>query len=600
MASDTIVARLFEQARRRPDAPAHFTNRDGTWERTTWAGYAAEVRAAARALVALGVRPGGTTAILGFNRAEWVVFDVATMAVGAAPAGIYTTCSPEEVAYIVAHSECPVVLVEDLAQWRKLEREAAQLPHLRHVVLMRGVAVPEHATPFELHTWEGLLERGAATPDARVDELVEALEPGGLATLIYTSGTTGPPKGVMLSHENLAWTAGIAADLVKARPGDVMLSYLPLSHIAEQMFSIHGAATRGLVLYFAEAMEKVPENLREAQPDVFFGVPRIWEKFHTVVSGRMREATGAKAVVARWARAVATDVHTLLDRGDAVPAWLAAQHALANRLVFAKFKAAVGLARARVCVSGAAPVDRDVLAFFTSLDLPVREVYGQSEGTGPTSFNRVGETRLGTVGMPLPGVTVRIADDGEILVQGPNVFLGYFKDAAATAATLDDGWLRSGDLGELDEAGYLKITGRKKEILITSGGKNITPKNIEEDLKRHDLVGEAVLIGDRRPYLTALLVLRPEGLARWAAVHHRDPQSLAATAHDDAAVRAEVQRAVDDVNARVAKVETVKRFTLLPRPLDQEHGELTPTLKIKRSVVARVWSDAIEAMYAAE
>ncbi len=597
MAYDSIAARFLQQGRARPSAPAYFVKTDGRWRATTWSSYVSEARRLARALAALGVGPGSTVGILGWNRPEWTTTSFASQLAGGAPVGIYTTCSAEEVQYIVAHAECLVVVVENAQQWEKIARMRDQLPALRRVVLMRGAAPIDDPL---VSTWEEFLATADAVDDAEIDRRVESLEPAGLATLIYTSGTTGPPKGVMLSHENLAWTAGIAADLVKARPGDVMLSYLPLSHIAEQMFSIHGAATRGLVLYFAEAMEKVPENLREAQPDVFFGVPRIWEKFHTVVSGRMREATGAKAVVARWARAVATDVHTLLDRGDAVPAWLAAQHALANRLVFAKFKAAVGLARARVCVSGAAPVDRDVLAFFTSLDLPVREVYGQSEGTGPTSFNRVGETRLGTVGMPLPGVTVRIADDGEILVQGPNVFLGYFKDAAATAATLDDGWLRSGDLGELDEAGYLKITGRKKEILITSGGKNITPKNIEEDLKRHDLVGEAVLIGDRRPYLTALLVLRPEGLARWAAVHHRDPQSLAATAHDDAAVRAEVQRAVDDVNARVAKVETVKRFTLLPRPLDQEHGELTPTLKIKRAVVARVWSDAIEAMYAAE
>jgi long-chain acyl-CoA synthetase len=595
MAYDSIPARFLAQGTQRPESPAYFVKVDGAWRATRWRDHVSETRLVARALIAEGVGPGKTVGILGFNRPEWVAMATATMITGGAPAGIYTTCSADEVLYILAHAEALVVLVEDAGQWEKVRAVRDRLPSLQRVVLMKGAAPIDD--PMVM-TWEAFVSSGEATDGAEVDRRVAAIEPAGLSTLIYTSGTTGPPKGVMLSHENIAWTARAAGVLVNGQAGHVMLSYLPLSHIAEQMFSIHGAVTLGLTIYFAESIERVPDNLREAQPDIFFGVPRIWEKFYAVANSKLKDTTGAKAAIVRWARSVALDVHSRRDRGEAVPVWLNVQYRLADKVFYSKFKQAVGLARAKMCVSGAAPVGRDVLEFFTSLDLPVREVYGQSEDTGPTSFNLPGETRLGTVGKPIAGVTVKIAEDGEILVKGPNVFMGYFKDPEATAAALQDGWLLSGDLGRLDADGFVVITGRKKEILITSGGKNITPKNIEEDLKRHDLIGEVVVIGDRRPYLTALLVLRPEGLARWAKANGGDAAALATTAHDDVAVRAELQRAVDDVNSRLARVETIKRFTVLPRPLDIEHGELTPTLKIKRSIVYKRWSETIDAMYA--
>ena len=595
MAYDSIPARFLAQGAQRPEAPAYFAKVDGAWRATRWRDHVQETRLVARALMAEGVGPGSTVGILGFNRPEWVAMATATLLTGGAPAGIYTTCSAEEVQYILAHAEALVVLVEDAAQWEKVRKVRDRLPALKRVVLMKGA--PAVDDPMVV-TWEAFVASGEATDDAEVEKRVAAIEPAGLSTLIYTSGTTGPPKGVMLSHENIAWTATAAAKLVNGQPGQVMLSYLPLSHIAEQMFSIHGAITIGITIYFAESIEKLKDNLVDAQPDVFFGVPRVWEKFYAVLDGKLKEATGAKAKIAGWARGVATQVHTLRDRGEPLPGLLELQYRLADKLVYSKIKKALGLNRATICVSGAAPVGREVLEFFASLDLPVREVYGQSEDTGPTSFNMPGSTRLGTVGKAITGVTVKIADDDEILVKGPNVFMGYFKDPEATAATLKDGWLCSGDLGKVDANGYLSITGRKKEILITSGGKNITPKNIEEDLKRHDLIGEVVVIGDRRPYLTALLVLRAEGLARWAQANGKDADALAKTAHTDDAVRAELQKAIDDTNSRLARVETIKRFTVLPRPLDIEHGELTPTLKIKRAIVYKVWADAIEAMYA--
>ena len=590
MPFDSIPKRLFEQARNRPEAPAFYAKSGGAYRPTRYREYAAVVRRAAKSLRALGVGPGKAACILGFNRPEWVIFHVSTMAAGGAAAGIYTSCSAEEVAYIVNHAEAPVVLVENHAQYDKLKRERDRLPLLKHVVLMAGA--PKIDDPIVL-SWEDFLVKGDGLADAIIDEAVDAIEPAGLATLIYTSGTTGPPKGVMLSHRNLSWTAGIARQLVDSRPDERTLSYLPLAHIAEQMFTVHGAITTGYMVYFAESLEKVPENLKEVEPTLFFGVPRIWEKFQTGIAGKMALATGAKKVIAERALAVGRAMADAENRGEKPGALLRAQHRLFDKLVYSKVKAAIGFGKIRICVSGAAPISREVLEFFAGLGLVVHEVYGQSEDTGPTSFNRVGKTKLGTVGPIIPGCEVKIADDGEILVKGPNVFLGYYKEPEATAEALKDGWLCSGDLGAIDAEGFLSITGRKKEIIITSGGKNITPANIEGALKNHPLVSEAVVIGDRRKFLSAVLTLDPDAAKKFCA-----DRGIQDAPHVAAAVREEVQKAVDQVNATLARVETIKKFTILPRAFTVETGELTPSLKVKRRIVAKNFSDEIEAMYA--
>jgi long-chain acyl-CoA synthetase len=590
MAIETVPHLFFKQAKARPDAPAYYVKANGRWTPTSWAGYAGEVKSAARTLIALGLGPGDTVCILGFNRPEWVVMDLATMTIGGAPAGIYTTCSPSEVQYIVHHAESKVVLVENAHQWQKIEKELDRLPHLRHVVLMKGAPAIEH--PLVL-SWEAFLEKGEGVDEARVDERLAALEPGGLATLIYTSGTTGPPKGVMLSHENLAWTAGLGIRMNKVTPADVALSYLPLSHIAEQTLTIHGACSAGVTVYFAESLDKLADNLKEVEPTVFFGVPRIWEKFYAGIQQKLAVAPPAKKRIADTARKIGLRYNLAKNEGKTPNLLLEQAHKAADKLVFSKLKAAIGFRRARVCISGAAPIAPEVLEFFTSLDIRIQEVYGQSEGTGPTSYNVDGKTRLGSVGPPLPGVAVMIADDGEILLKGPNVFLGYYKEPAATAEALVHGGLHSGDLGKIDEDGYLWITGRKKEIIITAGGKNIAPKNIEGALKSHPLISEAVVIGDRRKYLTALITLDPEAAARFM-----QERGLQGAPHESPAVRAQLQDAVDEVNRELAQVETVKKFHILSRPFGVDTGELTPTLKIKRAVVYRHFAVEIEAMYA--
>lgn len=560
------------------------------WRPTTWRQYVDEIRTAARALIGLGFPRGGKVAILGFNRPEWVVFDHAGMMAGGVPAGIYTTCSAEEVQYIIHHSEAFAVLVEDVAQWKKIAAQRANLPLLRHVVTMKGC--PPIDDPLVL-SWEAFLAKGSNATDSALEQRLDAIEQDELATLIYTSGTTGPPKGVMLSHKNLAWTAQTLVDHGGARAGDCALSYLPLSHIAEQMSTILGPATSGATVYFAESIEKVPDNLREVQPTVVFGVPRIWEKFHAGVSAKLAQATGAKKHLVKWTRDVCSRVVDVRNHGKEPGGLLALQYQLANKLVISKLKPALGLGRARLCVSGAAPIAKDVIEFFASLDIVIHEIYGQSEDTGPTSFNMPGATRFGTVGPALPGVEVKIAPDGEILVKGPNVFLGYFKEPLATKESLVDGWLCSGDLGELDREGFLTITGRKKEIIITAGGKNVSPKNIEAAIKESPLVSEAVVIGDRRKFLSALITLDDAAVTTFLG-----SRSNGVAAHQHPEVLAALQQQLDEVNDKLARVEQVKKFTVLPRQLGIDTGELTPTLKVKRKAVTLNFSREIEAMYA--
>ena len=586
---DTIPARLQEAGRARGSAPAYHEKVDGSWKTTSWSEFSAQVRQASRALCSLGFEPGHTVCILGFNRPEWVIMDVAAMTAGGAPAGIYTTCSPPEVAYIVNHSEARVVLLENEGQWKKVLEKLRELPHLQHVVMMRPSERIDH--PMVM-SWKQFLAKGEQTPDATVDERLRSLKPEDLATLIYTSGTTGPPKAVMLSHRNLTWTADVARQIVSLGQDDCSVSYLPLSHIAEQMFTIHAPITARGSIWYADSMEKLKDNLVEAQPTVIFGVPRVWEKIHAGLSARLREATGVKASLVSWARGVATQVDQLRASNQEPGMLLNLQYSLAKTLFFSNIKAALGLNRARVMVSGAAPIGKDVLDFFSSLDLPICEVYGQSEDSGPTSFNLPNRRKSGSVGPAIPGVEIRLAADEEIQVRGPNVFMGYYKDAQATAETLQDGWLLSGDLGKFDKDGFLFITGRKKEIIITAGGKNIAPKNIEAALKRSPLIAEAVVVGDRRPYLIALLCLEPDVLAKFVAEN-----GITGDPYTDPKVQAALQKAVEECNAEFARVEHVRKFAVLPRLLTEAAGELTPTQKIKRKVVHKNWAEAIEGLY---
>jgi len=583
----SIPQRVLDHAQQLGSAPAYYVRGAGGWEATSWKTYAGEVRRAGAALVALGVEAGQPVCILGANRPEWVIFDVAAMAAGAVPAGIYTTSSPGECAYIINHCEAPVILVENEAQWQKIASVRDQLPHLRHVVLMRGETVED---PMVIG-WDDFLARGEGA-DGQLDERLAALRPDTVSTLIYTSGTTGRPKGVMLTQDNLTWTASQACELVDASEKERVLSYLPLSHIAEQMFTIHIAAVLGYPVYYAQSLDKLLENLVEVKPTMFFGVPRVWEKFHAGVLEKLSEAEGAKAKIAERATAIGRQVTGRWIRGLGASGAAVAQYKLFDKLVYSKVKDGLGLGEARFCVSGAAPIASEVLDFFAGFGLPIYEVYGQSEDTGPTTFNVPGRAKFGTVGPPFPGVEVKIGSDSEIIVRGRNVFAGYFKDPEATKETLHDGWLHTGDLGEFDADGFLTITGRKKDIIITAGGKNIAPKFFEGTIRSHPLVAEAVVIGDRRKYLTALISLDGEAVERFMK-----ERELSGQPDQSDEIRTEIQKAVDEANAEMARVEQIKKFTILSREFSIAEGELTPTLKVKRNIVVSNFESEIEAMY---
>lgn len=590
--TDTILHRLHENGRIRPNTPAYYEKIGSAWVPTSWKEYTNQVRQAARALVTLGVQPGQNTTILGFNRSEWVIFDLATMLIGGAPAGIYTTNSSHECKYIVENSESSVILVENQSQWDKMAEVRDDIACLKHIVLMNGTEIDD---PMTL-SWEAFLAKGDETEESVIDERMNALEPEQLATLIYTSGTTGPPKGVMLSHKNLSSTAANAQQLLELGTSDSVVSYLPLSHIAEQMFTIHAAITAAYQVYYAQypPQDHLNDNLKEVQPTLMFGVPRIWERFAAGVQAQLGQATGVRANIANWARGVGSQVSALRNQGKEPSGLLAMQYNLANKLVTSKVKEALGLSKAKHMISGAAPIAPEILEFFASLDMIILEIYGQSEDCGPTTTNRPGATKFGTVGQAWPGTEVKLAADGEILVKGPNVFMGYFKNEAATASDLVDGWLQSGDLGEFDDDGFLSIVGRKKEIIITSGGKNIAPKNIEAALKNIDLVSQAVVIGEQRRFLTALITLDPEAATKFAQENGLEGQTL----HDHPTLIGHLQKEIDEkVNSLFARVEHVRGFRVLPRDFTVEDGELTPTLKIKRRIINENFSGAIESMY---
>lgn len=590
--SDTILHRMQNNARVRPNAPAYYEKSGDAWVPTPWHEFNEQVRQTGRALLALGVQPGNIVTILGFNRPEWVIMDLAAMLIGGAAAGIYTTNSASECQYVIKHSESPVLLLENERQWDKIKSVRDNLPALKHVVMMKGTTIDDEM----VLTWEQFLAKGDDIPVEKIDESLDSLEMDQLATLIYTSGTTGPPKGVMLSHKNLARTAENALKVLTLDSTDSLLSYLPLSHIAEQMFTIHASVTAGYQVYYAQysPQEHLGSNLQEVQPTMVFGVPRIWEKFHAGVSAKLAESTGIKAKLAAWAQGVGKEVTDLRNQGKEPEGMLAFQYNLANKLIFSKIRAALGFSNTKYCLSGAAPLSPEVMKFFGTLDIPIYEIYGQSEDCGPSTTNRPGEAKFGSVGKPWPEAEVKLAKDGEILVKGPNVFLGYYKDEAATKADLIDGWLHSGDLGQFDEEGFLHIVGRKKEIIITSGGKNVAPKNIEAALKNLDLVSQAVVIGDQRRFISALITLDPDATVRFA----EDYGLEGSTIHEHPKLHEQMQQDIEKhVNSHFARVEQVRDFRILPRDFTVEDGELTPTLKIKRRMINENFANEIESMY---
>ncbi len=588
---------LAQRAAERPATVALRHKDYGRWQEYTWADYQDQVARAGLALRALGVAPGDRIAILSENRPEWLFADLGAQGIGAVVVGVYTTSPAAEVDYLLGHSGTSVAIVEDEEQLDKVLLVRHKLSALRHIVLIEPRGASHHLRDPMLQTWDQFMALSEGQDPAAFAALRDQVDPGSVAILVYTSGTTGPPKGAMLTHRNLVAAGAAWGGVFDNRPDDEVLSYLPLCHILERNLTTVVALSVGYTVNFGGGGESLVSDLREIQPTFFVGVPRVWEKMLAGIEVRMADASWFKRAVYRtWLPVGRRLARKRLEGRE----WTAADrilYGLGWLLLFRPLRERLGLARVRQAGSGAAPIAPQVLEFFWAIGVPIYEGYGQTEGAGLATFNPPGGARIGTVGLPLPGVEVRIAEDGEILVRSTGVFAGYYRNEEATRETVDsDGWLHSGDVGEFDAEGYLRITDRKKDIMITAGGKNVSPSWIENKLKVSPWVREAIVIGDRRKYLTALIGIELDTVRDWAT-----RQQIPFTTYKDLTEKPEVRRLiqqwVDEVNGELAQVEQVKRFALLPKELDHEEGELTATQKVKRRAITTMFEDLVEGMY---
>ncbi|MGO9976108.1 MAG: AMP-dependent synthetase/ligase [Solirubrobacteraceae bacterium] len=554
---------------------------DGEWIDVSYEQLDRTVSELALGLLELGIEPGDRVAILSHTRPEWTYACFGTFAAGAIVTCIYQTNSPEECHYVLHHSGARAVVVEDAEQLAKVRAVEADLPALEFVIVMEPAAADGRTLSLD-----ALRERGRARPQTELQARLDGVTPDAGCLFIYTSGTTGPPKACELTHGNYRaiTSALLPQDIV--REGECAYLFLPLAHALALVIQFLALDVGATIAYWEKDPQKIVANLIELRPAFFPSVPRIFEKIHTLATAAAdpRELTQAVRV--------GIAVRQAQLRGEEVSAELQAAFDRAEQALYAKVRGLFG-GRLREAVTGAAPIAPSILEFFYACGVPVMEGYGMTETASVVSVNTLAAFRLGSVGPPLPGVQVRIAGDGEILVKGPNIFKGYYRDAGATRETLVDGWLHTGDLGRLEEDGFLYITGRAKDIIITAGGKNITPANPEHELRYNRWISQAVVIGDARPYLVALITLDPEETPVFAREHDLELDEV----YRSELMHAEIQTAIDAVNSHYAPVEQIKRFAILPKDFSQPTGELTPTLKVKRSIVQEKYAETIDAIY---
>jgi long-chain acyl-CoA synthetase len=586
--SATVADLLPAAAAKYGSAPAvMYRDESGAWVERSFAEVGEIVRGLSLGLIDLGVEKGDKVAILSNTRPEWTYYDFAALSAGATVVPIYQTNSPEECQYVLENSDAKVVVVEDEAQLEKIRAVRDRSPKLEHVVRMTGESEDAISTAE-------LVNRGAGHDAAEWEERWRSVTPDDICTFIYTSGTTGPPKGCVISHGNYRSMVDMALAESVLEPGRTTYLYLPLAHSFALLIQLLSFDVGGVLAYWERDPLRIIPNLAEVKPHYFPSVPRIFEKIYTAATAKAEKAGAAQKAIFNWAVRVGHRARELERQGKTLWPPLRIQREIADRLVLANIRNLFG-GRIIEAVSGAAPINPEILRFFDAAGVLVLEGWGMTETSTAATISRPDDFRIGTIGKPFPGCEVRIADDGEILVKGPNVFQGYYKNEEATREALVDGWLHTGDLGEIDEDGFIKITGRKKDIIITAGGKNITPANIEAEVKQHPLVSQCVVIGDRRPYLVALVTLDPDEAKAYAGEHGlpEDPAALA----DDEGIRKAIGEHIEKINEKFARVEQVKKFVILPHDLSQEGGELTPTMKVKRSVVADKYESQIEALY---
>ncbi len=594
VAGQTAPSRFLETVADHPDLVMLRAMRGetpGAWDEWTASEYADLVARAAAGLQAQGVQPGQRILLMMRNRPDFHWFDAAAQFLRATPVSIYNSSSPEEIQYLASHAEAGLAVIEDAGFLERILKVRDELPLLQQIFVLHP---PDGDLPTGVHPATDLLEHGQAD----LHELAAETSPDDLATLIYTSGTTGPPKGVMISQGNVVFTIeqlrrcfGLDASEF---PGKRLISYLPMAHIAERMTSHYQGMVSGLSVTSCPDPTQIAAYAREVHPEIMFGVPRVWEKVYLGVNAALA-ADPEKKEKFEEGLAAAIEIKAAERAGTATQeqkdTW-----AFLDAVAFSQVRALLGLDALMVAITGAAPIPRPILEWFNAVGIPMSEIYGMSETSGPMTWD-AWEIRPGTVGRAIPGCEVRIADDGEVICRGGNVFQGYLNEPQKTAETLSDGWLHSGDIGVMDEDGYLKIVDRRKELIITSGGKNISPANLEAALKTIPLIGQAAAIGDNRKFVSAILVLDPDSAAVWAKQRGMDGADLVALAGHPEVV-AEVQRGVDAVNAQFAQVEQIKKFTLVGEEWLPDSEVLTPTSKLKRRGVNTRYAEQIEAMYA--
>lgn len=562
---------------------------DGAWRDVSFAELGETTRAIARGLLALGIEPRDHVAILSSTRAEWTMLDCGTLAAGATVVPIYATNSPGECRYVLDHSESRLVFVENAEQLAKVLSVREECPSLEHVVALQG-------TGEGVMSLDDLRARGAQVDDARLKDIQEELEPDDVATIIYTSGTTGPPKGCMTTHRNFLSTLSMYERRLDLDPPLVIFMCLPLAHSLARVTQMVGLDVGGTLAFWSGAAPRIFDDLAVIQPTHFPSVPRLFEKAHQKALDRVQDAGGLQPRIFDWAVRTGRRFAELEAAGRPIGVFLRVRHGLADRLALHKVRALFG-SRLRQALTGAAPISREALEFFRACGIVILDGYGMTETTAAATLNTREAYKFGTVGRPLPDTELDVAPDGEVLMRGPHVFAGYFADKDATAEALDgDGWLHSGDLGAIDDDGFLAITGRKKDLIITSSGENITPVNIESAIRESRWISQAVAYGDDHPYLVAVVTLDPEeipALAEHVGIEEADGAAMAA----DDRVRAEIQKGVDEANTQFARIEQIKRFAILDHDLTQEGDELTPTMKVKRAVVYRMYHDIFESLY---
>ena len=585
--SRTIADLMALAARKHADRIAVCQKRDGAWQSLTYAEVGQTVREIALGLIELGIQPGERVSILCDTRPEWTYADFAISSAGAVVVPIYPTNSPEECEWVAGNSETVAVICEDAGQVAKIAAVRDRLPSLRHLIVVDPSGDVGDATSLDV-----LRERGRGGDQAALEQRINAVRPEDPFTFIYTSGTTGPPKGCVLSHDNYRSVLNMCESLDVVREDEVVYLFLPLAHAFALLVQLLTVDVGSTIAYFGGDTRAIVPELAEVKPTYLPSVPRIFEKIYTLATGKLSDEDRERL---RHAVELGVKVRDLEVRGDPVPDELRKAYEVADERVFRNVRAIFG-GNLRQAVTGAAPIAPEILEFFYAAGVPVLEGYGMTETATVATYSTVEHHRFGTVGRALPGNEIRIAPDGEVLIKGPNIFRGYYRNDDASFGAIVDGWLHTGDLGSLDEDGYLKVTGRKKDIIITAGGKNLTPANLENDMKQSRWVSHAVMHGDRRPYPVMLLTVDEEEIARFAQERGLPTDVAELSRHPE--VHALIQAELDKANAKYAQVEQVKKFVILDHDLSQETGELTPTLKVKRNVVNEKYAELLDSLYA--